>query len=78
MATRTLTRPIVLLLSHGYMHGYFQRHRPAATPQAMRGDFGQPAVFEPQKVRAKNRFVILAASGVVLLVAAVLALLLTR
>jgi hypothetical protein len=44
----------------------------------MRGDFGQPAVFEPQKVRAKNRFVILAASGVVLLVAAVLALLLTR
>jgi hypothetical protein len=78
MATRTLTRPMVLLLSHGYMHGYFQRHPPIAAPGPARGDFGQPAVFEPQKVRAKKRFVILAAGGVVLFVAAVLALLMTR
>jgi hypothetical protein len=76
MATRTLTRPMVLLLSHGFMHGYFQRHPAVAMPEAARGDFGQPAVFEPQKVRAKKRVVILvAAAGVVLLAAAVTLLL---
>jgi len=77
MATRTLTRPMVLLLSHGYMHGYFQRHPPAPAPADTRADFGQPAVFEPQKVRAKKRFVILAAGAIVFLAAAIV-LLLTR
>jgi hypothetical protein len=72
MPTRTLTRPMVLLLSHGFMHGYLQRHPPAATPGAARGDFGQPAVFEPQKVRAKKRLVILVAAGAVVFLAAAL------
>ena len=78
MTTRTLTRPMVLLLSHGYMHGYFQRHPPIAAPGPGPVDFGQPTVFEPQKIRAKKHLVILAASGAVLFLAAVLVLLLMR
>jgi hypothetical protein len=77
MATRTLTRPMVLLLSHGYMHSYFQRHPPIPAPQSEPGTFGRPAMFEPQKVRAKKRLVILAAGGAVVFLAAAIALLLT-
>jgi hypothetical protein len=76
--TRTLTRPMVLLMSRGLMHGYFERH--ADVLDAPRGPaitFGPPArAFEPQKVRAK-RHAMMAAGGVAgsVLVAALLWLL---
>jgi hypothetical protein len=63
MKTRTLCRPVVLLLSYGFMHAYFQRHPETAAPPPAEAahDFGTPEVFVPQKVRAKKRLRFLAA-----------------
>jgi hypothetical protein len=65
MKTRTLARPVVLLLSYGYMHAFFQHHPGAAAPPPAPGhtDFGRPEVFIPQKVRALRRLKALAAAG---------------
>jgi hypothetical protein len=62
MKTRTLARPVILLLSHGFMQAYFQRHPDVSAPPPDREyrDFGEPEVFVPQKVRAKTRAVLLA------------------
>jgi hypothetical protein len=56
LPTRTRARPVVLLLSHGFMYGYFmaQRSEPAPLPRQLSGQFGRPAVFVPQKARALN------------------------
>lgn len=70
MKTRTLCRPVVLLLSYGFMHGYFQQHPETTAPLPERiPDFGRPQVFVPQKVRAKQRFKALAAGAAALFVA---------
>lgn len=72
MPTRTLARPVVLLLSFGFMHAWFKKHPDAAAsaPSVKSADFGKPEVFVPQKVRAKRKFVRLAvAAGVLGLVA---------
>jgi hypothetical protein len=63
MKTRTLARPVVIMLSNGYMHAYFQKHPDVAAPppQVNPTDFGKPEVFVPQKVRAKRRLLILSA-----------------
>ena len=76
MKTRSLCRPVVLLLSYGFMHGYFLRHPETAAPPpaAESHDFGRPEVFLPQKVRALKRFQMLAA-GAALTAAAGLAVL---
>jgi hypothetical protein len=68
MKTRTLARPVVLLLSYGFMHAYFQQHpeEQAPPPAQERYDFGEPEVFVPQKVRALKRFKALAAAGVLI------------
>jgi hypothetical protein len=62
--TRTLTRPMVLMLSRGLMHGYFERHAEVLDPP--RGPavtFGRPPrAFEPQKTKAK-RHAMMAAGG---------------
>ena len=64
MKTRTLCRPMVLLLSYGFTHAWFRQHPEASAPvPAAAHDFGRPEVFVPQKVRAKKRFVRLAAAG---------------
>lgn len=75
MKTRTLCRPVVLLLSYGFMHGYFQHYPETAAP-APRGshDFGRPQDFVPQRVRAKKRFLALAGATVALAAGAALAL----
>lgn len=64
--TRTLARPVVLMLSYGYMHAHFQKHpEEMAPPPAVEvKDFGTPEVFVPQKVIAKKRAKLLAAAGV--------------
>jgi hypothetical protein len=63
MDTRTYARPVVLLLSRGYMHAGFDRSfahdapRPS-TPQ----DFGRPVRFDIQKTRAIRKAVAVAAA----------------
>jgi hypothetical protein len=63
--TRTLARPVVLMLSHGYMQAYFQAHpdESAPPPTVEVSDFGKPEVFVPQPVIAKKRAKLLAAAG---------------
>ncbi|MCS6864968.1 MAG: hypothetical protein RMJ56_12380 [Gemmataceae bacterium] len=55
--TRTLARPLVLLLSHGWMIAYFRQHPDVSAPPPVvaRCDFGTPTVFVPQKQIAKKR-----------------------
>lgn len=69
MKTRTLARPVVVMLGQGYMHTYFQQHpdETAPAPRDAQHDFGAPEVFVPQKERAKKRFVALAGAGAALL-----------
>jgi hypothetical protein len=79
MKTRTRARPVVLLLSHGFAHGYFQRHpevilSPDAPPAPH--EWGRPAKFVTQKTRAKRRFAALLAGAVMLLAASLVYLLL--
>jgi hypothetical protein len=60
--TRTMTRPVVLLLSRGQMHGYVFR-RPEALDARTGPDavFGRPPrSFVPQKVRAFRRAIVVA------------------
>lgn len=82
MPTRTLARPVVLLLSYGYMHAYFQKNPDESAPRPAPpvADFGAPEQFVPQKVRALKRFKLLAAAGacVGLLAVVVLLILLFR
>jgi len=54
MATRTLARPVVILLSYGFMHAYFQAHPDCSGPPQplFATDFGRPELFIPQKTRA--------------------------
>jgi hypothetical protein len=62
--TRTLTRPMVLMMSRGLMHGYFERHAEALdAPRPAAVNFARPSrAFEPQKIRAK-RHAMMAAGG---------------
>ncbi len=62
MPTRTLCRPVVLLLAYGFQRAYFRRHPDESAPASAQtpNDFGRPTVFVPQKVKAKKRFILLA------------------
>jgi hypothetical protein len=76
MPTRTLARPVILLLSFGFMQAWFRKH-PGATapaPAVKPTDFGRPTVFVAQKVRAKRRFLLLTAAGGAVAVVALAAL----
>jgi hypothetical protein len=65
MPTHRLARPVVLLLSYGFMHSHFQKHpeESAPPPEKEDHDFGRPEVFVPQKARALKRFKVLAAGA---------------
>ena len=56
MPTRSLTRPMVLVLAYGFMRGYVVRHPARSAPGDLSRspDFGSPAQFEPQKAVAKR------------------------
>jgi hypothetical protein len=61
MPTRTLARPVVLLLSFGYMHAYFQKNSNESAPKPPPiADFGYPEVFVPQKAVAMKRAKVIA------------------
>ncbi len=66
--TRTLARPVVLMLSYGWMFAHFQANAAevAPPPAVKMKDFGAPLVFVPQKTIAKKRAKLLAVGGVVL------------
>ncbi len=65
MPTHTMTRPMVLMLSHGYMHAYFALHPDMAKPPAdvIPAHFPAPERFVPQKERAKRRAIVCLAAG---------------
>jgi hypothetical protein len=70
--TRTLARPVVLMLSYGHMHAAFSTpDRLTPTPEGPAGcAFGPPSRFVPQKEIAKRRAVMLGGAGLVFLVVA--------
>jgi hypothetical protein len=76
MKTRTLARPVVILLSNGLMHAYFQQHPDVAAPVSrwVYYNVGSPEVFVPQKVRAKKRLLALLAAAAVLAIIGLLGL----
>ena len=74
---RSLARPVVLLLPHGWMHGWFKAHRTAERPQPQIVPDGWPVhqAFVPQKARAMRRAKAIVAVGAALFaVAAVIAM----
>jgi len=64
LATRTLARPIVVLLSSGFMHSWRQLNTDAAAaPPVREVNYGTPQAFEPQRARALRRAKTLGAIG---------------
>jgi hypothetical protein len=57
MPTRSLCRPVVLMLNFGYMHAWFKQHPDASFPQPATNspEFGTPSIFVPQKTIALRR-----------------------
>jgi hypothetical protein len=75
--TRTLARPVIVLLTSGFMDGWFARHRDAAEPApAATYDFGEVQTFVPQRTRAERRLMWLAGGGAILFLLGVGALVL--
>jgi hypothetical protein len=69
-ATRTLARPIIVLLSSGFMHSWRQLNTGVvAAPPVREVDYGTPRPFEPQRIRAERRSKALGAIGAVVLLA---------
>ncbi len=69
LPTRTLTRPVVLLLSHGLAEPWLVRHPDAARPAPRTTEpFPPPLAFEPKRARAIRRACILAALAAALAV----------
>jgi hypothetical protein len=72
MPTKTLCRPVVLLLNYGFAHDWFKKHADVWAPKItnQKFDFGIPRVFVPQKQIAMRRAkLIIAAGGVLFLIA---------
>jgi hypothetical protein len=80
MKTKSLCRPVVLLLSFGWMYNWFQKHPETVLPgpKESKTNFGQPTVFVPQKVIAKQRAKQLVAAGGLLVMAGIIYLVLKR
>jgi hypothetical protein len=78
MATHTLARPRVLMLSYGWAHAFFCQHHEADRLEVPSDSaaWGQPLRFVPQKARAVKRAkVLLVSIATVFLVAAAAAIL---
>jgi hypothetical protein len=64
MTTRTLARPVVVMLSHGWLHAWFSGRQVVQAPQGLQSqDFGIAESFVPQKLKAKRRAMTLALAG---------------
>ena len=67
MPSRVYTRPIVILLSCGFMHAAFAAGRlPPLLPAGSKAGFGIPERFVPQRAVAMKRAKILAGLAAVL------------
>jgi hypothetical protein len=68
--TRTLARPVIVLLSSGLMQPWLDANPSASAPPATRPDvtFGPRVPFMPQKQQALKRLKLLVAGGGALLV----------
>jgi hypothetical protein len=60
MPTRTLTRPLVLMLTNGNAQHWFQQQQDSDPPAMRLPDFGVPARFIPQKTIALRRLRLIA------------------
>ncbi len=81
MPTRSLARPVVLLLSNGLARAYSELNPdfPALPVPEAAYDFGSPETFIPQKTMAIRRFKILVAlTGVFVVIVATIAVISTR
>jgi hypothetical protein len=67
MPTRTLCRPVVLMLTHGWRRAWFVAHPEERRPPPAKAlaDFGPREQFVPQKVIAIRRAKLLAIGGMV-------------
>ncbi len=65
MPTKTMTRPVAILLSSGFMQTWRQPAR-FAYARIAKAEFGQPEQFVAQRERAERRLKWLAAAGAVL------------
>jgi exo-rhamnogalacturonan lyase-like protein len=64
MPTRTLTRPVTLMLTNGLMRSAFAADPDVQAPRpSVAYDFGTPEAFVPQRVRAMQRAKIIAGTG---------------
>ncbi len=75
MPTRTLARPVAVVMTSGWVAEWLVRHRDARAPAARSGrtDFGQPRPFVPQRDRAIRRAKGLLGVGAVVATGAMLA-----
>jgi exo-rhamnogalacturonan lyase-like protein len=71
-ATRALTRPVVLLLSNGFMRAANRPPEVRPAPLCTDAEYGSPSAFIPQKARAKLRLRQSAAAAMMLLALVVL------
>jgi len=77
MPTHTLARPVVVLLTSGFLSGWFAVHQDVTAPApAGMFSFGAPQSFVPQRKRAERRAVVIAGVGLLGFVLAIAALLL--
>jgi hypothetical protein len=60
MPTHSMTRPTVLMLSHGYLESYFHQHPDVGvvSPAGDPSEFGRPEKFVPQRQRAQRAAVV--------------------
>ena len=65
LPTRTLCRPVVLMLSNGFSREWHEEHPDAKAPRPLSEstDFGWPERFVPQKILAVKRFKEIAVAG---------------
>jgi hypothetical protein len=67
MPSRTLCRPVVLMLSYGWMHNHFRLNSDETRPVPKeKHNFGEPTRFTPQKEIAKKRAKLLAVGAMAL------------
>jgi hypothetical protein len=71
-ASRTLARPVVILLTNGHNMATLQRAEYSRSHETPVTAFDPPATFVPQKARAKRNAMLLAASAAVLVAVAIL------
>jgi exo-rhamnogalacturonan lyase-like protein len=75
--TRALARPVAILLTSGFMHGFIARQPDMSAPDPSQSDaFGKPERFVPQRERAKRRAVLLAVMAAAVVLTALVLLIL--